>query len=226
MQSLTIIQKIAMMAIPMLFAITVHETAHGWVAEKFGDKTARMLGRITLNPIKHIDPIGTVALPLLMFLFTQFLFGWAKPVPVDWRNFRNPRRDMGIVALAGPVSNLLMALLWSLVVKAGELIYPSFSWLGLPLIYMGGIGVFFNAILMALNLIPIPPLDGSRVLNIFLSPKQSLVYSRLEPFGIFIVIGLLASGILGKILWPVIQFVIAVLPASDLVWQVFYLFTH
>lgn len=211
MQSLNIIQKIAVMALPMLFAITVHETAHGWVAEKFGDKTARMLGRITLNPIKHIDPIGTILVPTLLFLIGGVPMGWAKPVPVDWRNFKNPRRDMGIVALAGPVSNLLMALGWALVVMLGELISPSFQWLGLPLYYMGSIGVLFNVALMVLNLIPIPPLDGSRVLNIFLSPKHSYAYLRLEPFGMFIIIALLATGILGRVIWPIIESIVAIL---------------
>ena len=211
------IQTIAVMAIPMLFAITVHETAHGWVAEKFGDKTARMLGRITLNPIKHIDPIGTILVPALLFLIGGVPMGWAKPVPVDWRNFKNPRNNMGIVALAGPVSNLLMALFWLLVVWGGGLLYTSFPWIGSPLRYMGAIGVIFNIALMVLNLIPIPPLDGSRVLNIFLSPKQSYAYARLEHIGMIIVIALLATGILGRVLWPIIITIVAFFPGGDTV---------
>jgi Zn-dependent protease len=222
MQSLNTVQLIAVMAIPMLFAITVHEAAHGWMAEKYGDKTARMLGRITLNPLRHIDPLGTVLVPIMMFLFVGFPVGWAKPVPVNWRNFRNPRKDMGMVALAGPMSNLVMAIIWSLAIKLGELIAPFTEWLGLPLVLMGIIGVFFNSALMVLNLVPIPPLDGSRVLNVFLPPRLSLAYSRLEPYGMFIVIGLLAFGILGWVILPVIRILVAILPASDRVLPLLY----
>jgi Zn-dependent protease len=211
MQSLNIVQKIAVMAIPMVFAITVHEAAHGWMAERYGDKTARMLGRITVNPIKHIDPLGTVLVPILTYLFVGFPFGWAKPVPVDWRNFQNPRKDMGMVALAGPMSNLLMALIWTLAVLLGQLITPYSQWLGLPLILMGGMGMFFNIALMVLNLVPIPPLDGSRVLNVFLSPRHSVAYSRLEPYGVYIVLALLATGVLGWVLIPIINFLLGIL---------------
>jgi Zn-dependent protease len=215
MQSLNTVQLIAVMALPMLFAITVHEAAHGWMAERYGDKTARMLGRITLNPIKHIDPLGTVLVPILAYLLIGFPVGWAKPVPVNWRNFQNPRKDMGMVALAGPLSNLLMALIWWVAVIIGTLVTPVFQWLGLPLILMGEIGVFFNIALMVLNLVPIPPLDGSRVLNVFLSPRHSVAYQRLEPYGMFIVIGLLASGLLGLILFPIIDFLIGILPTFN-----------
>ncbi len=133
MENLHIIQKIAVLALPVLFAITVHEAAHGWMAGRLGDKTAQMLGRVTLNPIKHIDPIGTVLLPLLMAIFAGFLFGWAKPVPVTWRNLHQPKRDMGLVALAGPGANLVMAVGWALLVKLGAVLWPVTMWVALPL---------------------------------------------------------------------------------------------
>ena len=218
MGSLTLIQKITVIALPVLFAITMHEAAHGWVAGRFGDQTARMLGRVTANPLKHIDPLGTVLLPLLMFLLTPVIFGWAKPVPVNSRNLRNPRRDMGLVALAGPVSNLLMALCWALIIKLGQFLAPLLPWASEPLILMGAVGVYFNSVLMALNILPILPLDGGRVLDSLLPPKQSVAFSRLEPYGLIIVIGLLVSGLLGYVLWPVVELVVAILPASDMVW--------
>ncbi len=218
MGSLTLIQKITVIALPVLFAITMHEAAHGWVAGRFGDQTARMLGRVTANPLKHIDPVGTVLLPLLMFLFTPVIFGWAKPVPVNGRNLRNPRRDMGLVALAGPVSNLLMALGWALIIKLGQLLATVLPWASEPLILMGAVGVYFNSVLMALNILPILPLDGGRVLDSLLPPKQSAAFSRLEPFGLIIVVGLLVSGLLGYVLWPMVELVVAILPASDMVW--------
>ncbi len=214
---LTLIQKVVVLAVPVLLAITVHEAAHGWMAARLGDKTAQMLGRVTLNPLRHIDPLGTVALPLLMFMFSNFLFGWAKPVPVDARNFRQPRKDMGIVALAGPASNLIMAFIWALLVKLGALLYTSMDAIALPLMLMGTAGVMINTVLMALNIMPIPPLDGGRVLNSLLSPKHSMMFSKLEPYGLFIVVGLLLSGILGRVIWPIINFTIQMLPASDIV---------
>ncbi len=217
-----VIQKIAVMALPMLFAITMHEAAHGWVAGRLGDQTARMLGRVSANPLKHIDPFGTVILPLLMFLFTPVIFGWAKPVPVNARNFRNPRRDMRLVALAGPVSNLLMAFAWALIVKLGVYLESISNWLSEPLILMGAVGVVFNAALMALNMLPILPLDGGRVLDSLLPPKQSAAFSRLEPYGVIVVIMLLATGLLGYVLWPIIGVVVAILPASDNVWTGIY----
>ncbi len=216
-----VIQKIAVMALPMLFAITMHEAAHGWVAGRLGDQTARMLGRVSANPLKHIDPFGTVILPLLMFLFTPVIFGWAKPVPVNARNFRNPRRDMRLVALAGPVSNLLMAFAWALIVKLGVYLESISNWLSEPLILMGAVGVVFNAALMALNMLPILPLDGGRVLDSLLPPKQSTAFSQLEPYGIFIVIALLYVGLFEYLIRPAIGLVVAILPASDIVQRMF-----
>ncbi|MFZ1988209.1 MAG: site-2 protease family protein, partial [Alphaproteobacteria bacterium] len=137
MDQLSLIQKLAVWVMPVLLAITVHEVAHGWMALRLGDRTALMLGRLTLNPIKHIDPIGTILLPALMLLIGGFVFGWAKPVPITWENLRHPKRDMALVALAGPTANLLMAVLWLLVVKLGMLVMNGSPWLGQPLIYMG-----------------------------------------------------------------------------------------
>lgn len=217
MDDLTTIQKIAVLILPVLFAITVHEAAHGWMAKRLGDNTASMLGRVTLNPFKHIDPIGTVLIPLLMYLFTNFLFGWAKPVPVDWRNLRNPKKDMGFVALAGPIANILMALFWALCAKLGGLLYQDFQWIAVPIMYMGGAGVLINVILMALNMLPIPPLDGGRVIVSLLPHKQAVFWSKIEPYGLFLIVGLMVTGYLGYILFPVIGFVIGILPASDIV---------
>ncbi|MES9936959.1 MAG: site-2 protease family protein [Sedimenticola sp.] len=207
MNDLTIMQQIAVMVLPMLFAITAHEAAHGWAAKKLGDSTASMLGRVTFNPLKHIDPIGTILVPLLMYFLSGFLFGWAKPVPVDWRNLGNPRRDMALVALAGPMANLLMAIFWALMLKIGVTLGSSLSWLALPLYYMGTIGILINSILMVLNLLPILPLDGGRILTSVLPPRLAMGYAKLEPWGLVIVIGLLVSGLLGIILNPGIRLV-------------------
>ena len=219
MHSLTLIQKLAIFVIPMIFAITVHEAAHGYVARMLGDKTAEMLGRVTLNPLKHIDPVGTILVPLVVYLFSGFIFGWAKPVPVDWRNLRHPKRDMGLVALAGPGANLLMALIWAVMVYIGAMNLQNNDWFALPLLLMGVAGVLINSILMALNLLPILPLDGGRVLVSLLPPRQAQAYSRLESFGLIIVVLLLVSGLLGEILGPVVGLTIKLLPASEIVAQ-------
>lgn len=212
-----IIQTIAVAAIPLLFAITIHEVAHGWIANKLGDKTALMLGRITLNPAKHIDPLGTVVLPILMLMLGGVIFGWAKPVPVAWQNLHNPKRDMAIVALAGPISNLLMAIFWAIIAKLSLMIPLSHeSWImdTQRFIYTAAnFGIFINIILMTLNLIPIPPLDGSRVISSVLPNKISLQYDRLEPFGIWILLAMLFFGVLGYILWPPIVFFINIIKA-------------
>lgn len=219
MPSLNLIQKLAIFVIPMIFAITVHEAAHGYIARKLGDKTAEMLGRLTLNPLKHIDPVGTILVPLVVYLFSGFIFGWAKPVPVDWRNLRKPKRDMGLVALAGPGANLLMALIWAIMVHIGALTLQSYDWFAVPMLLMGVAGVLINSILMALNLLPILPLDGGRVLVSLLPPRQAQVYSRSEPFGLIIVVALLMTHLLGAILGPVVGLTINLLPASDIVSQ-------
>lgn len=208
------IQAVTIALIPLIFAITLHEAAHGWVASKFGDKTALMLGRVTLNPIKHIDPLGTVVLPIIMLMLGGFIFGWAKPVPVAWGNLRNPRRDMALVALAGPGANLLMALFWALIAKINILLMQNFTgdmmktittFIHLTSLF----GIMINCVLLVLNLIPIPPLDGSRVISALLPARASLAYERIEPYGIWILLLLLILGILGAILWPPIHLLIA-----------------
>jgi Zn-dependent protease len=208
---LNLVQKIVVWALPVLFAITVHEVSHGWVARRLGDPTAEMMGRLTLNPLKHIDPIGTVAIPLLLLLLGGFIFGWAKPVPVTYQNLHNPKRDMAIVALAGPLSNLLMAIGWGIIAKIGLLLLGSLPFAGQPLVYMGQAGIIINVILMVLNLLPLPPLDGGRVMVGILPGPLAYKFSRIEPYGFFILLALLATGILSNILGPVIQGVMSLI---------------
>ena len=202
MNELTLIQKIAVWALPLLFAITIHEVAHGWMARRLGDSTAYMLGRLSLNPVRHIDPVGTILVPGILLMLGGFIFGWAKPVPVNWRNLRDPRRDMMLVAAAGPLSNLAMAFGWGIVLKIGLGLANTMPMLGLPLVYMGGAGIIINLILMVLNLLPIPPLDGSKILSGLLPPELAMQYNRLEGVGFFILLALLATGALSSILGP------------------------
>lgn len=199
MNELSLIQRIVVWILPVIFAITVHEVAHGWVARKCGDNTAYQQGRLTLNPMKHIDWFGTIILPgLLLLTGTGFIFGWAKPVPVDARNFKNPRKDMAWVALAGPVSNLLMAIAWALLARLGVLI--KVEAISLPLIYMGVAGISINLVLALINLLPIPPLDGSRVVTGILPNYWAWQYNRLERYGFIILLVLLYTRILNAIL--------------------------
>jgi len=202
-----ILHKILIWAIPVLFAITVHEVAHGYVASLCGDQTAKMMGRLTLNPIKHIDLIGTIVVPAMMLLVSPFIFGWAKPVPVDWRNLKNPRMDMAKVAIAGPAVNIIMAIMWGGIARLGLMMDPN-SYQAVVFSQMGMAGIQINVILAVLNVIPIPPLDGSRVLSSFLSPSAAFQYAKLEPYGFFILIGLMLTGILGKIMWPMVSFLV------------------
>ena len=209
MENLSLVQQISVSLLPLLFAITLHEVAHGWVAKQLGDDTAKILGRLTLNPLKHVDPIGTVLVPgFLLFASggSGIIFGWAKPVPVDWGRLRNPKRDMALVAVAGPMANFLMAIFWAMIVKTAILLQSSFA--TEPLLFMGGFGVSINLILMIFNLLPVPPLDGGRVVTSILPDSLAWQFSRLEPYGAFILIALLASGILRPILgytMPVLQ---------------------
>ncbi len=198
-----ILYTIAIWAVPVLFAITLHEAAHGWVASKLGDPTARQLGRITMNPIKHIDPVGTIAVPLVLVMLSGFIIGWAKPVPVDPRHFKQPLLDMALVALAGPVSNFVMACGWALLITLSTTALAD-SPVAIHLMRMAQAGMTINLILMVLNLIPIPPLDGGRVVAGVLPKQMALSFMRIEPYGMWIILALLFSGVLGKILWPVV----------------------
>ncbi len=205
MDDFSIVQKIIIWAIPVIFAITVHEVAHGWVALKFGDRTAQMMGRLTLNPIKHIDPVGTILIPAVLLMMGGFIFGWAKPVPVSYQNLRNPKTDMAWVALAGPMANLVMAVIWALVVKIGLEMYQSGIAVGEPMLLMGIAGVLINTMLMMLNLLPLPPLDGGRILVSLLPGPLSWQVSRLEPYGFFILVGLLYLGVISMLLMPMMS---------------------
>ena len=198
----SIIQNVAIYALPVIFAITLHEAAHGYVAKHFGDLTAYTQGRISLNPIRHIDPVGTILLPLLTLLLGGILFGWAKPVPVNFAALRRPKQDMLWVALAGPGANLFMALLWALVIKLG-LSLPQND-LARPMILMGEAGIKINVILMVLNLLPLPPLDGGRIAASLLPHRIAHIFAKIEPYGFMILLFLLITGVLGAIIGPFI----------------------
>lgn len=200
-------QTIAVAAIPVLFAITLHEVAHGWVALRFGDRTAELLGRLTINPLKHIDPIGTVVVPLVLLFSSGFLFGWARPVPVNPYQLKNPKRDMIAVAVAGPVANLLMALFWVLFLRIVLWTSTAADGPGEFFARMAGIGLQINILLAVFNLVPIPPLDGSRVLRGVVSEEVGRKIDRIEPFGLIIVVVLLLSGLLWRFVGPIMQFV-------------------
>ncbi len=195
------IQTLLIYAIPVLFAITVHETAHGWMASKLGDHSAKMMGRLTLNPIRHIDLVGTIVVPAFLYFTSGFIFGWAKPVPVNFNALRSPKQDMLWVAIAGPVSNFIMAILWLVIVFIAINTGSQF------LTDMAQVGIQINLLLAVLNLLPLPPLDGGRVVSSLLPPKLSYQYDQLEPYGLFILLGLLFLGIFQTIILPIVKFI-------------------
>jgi Zn-dependent protease len=205
---LTVIQKIAIYALPIIFAITAHEAAHGYAARYFGDLTADKAGRITLNPLKHIDLFGTILLPAMTIFLGGILFGWAKPVPVDFGKLRHPKKDMLWVAAAGPAANLIMAVFWLFVVKFATTLPEN---MGLPLDLMGKAGIGINVVLMVLNLLPLPPLDGGRIAVSLLPNHLAAKFAQLERYGFVILIVLLFTGILNSILGPLISLVYALL---------------
>jgi len=224
MEELNIIQKIVVMALPLVFAIVLHEVAHGWVAEKLGDNTARSMGRLTLNPISHIDLFGTIIMPLMLFVLTngKMVFGYAKPVPINPYNFKDPKKGMALSSLAGPGINLIMAISFSLILRVVippfEDMIPKQSWdmIALPITLMLGYGVIINIVLAVLNLIPIPPLDGSRVVYWLLPSKPAAVYYRLEPYGTIILMALIMLGVLGKIMTPILRPILLLLLGGDI----------
>jgi Zn-dependent protease len=224
MDELTTVQKIIVMAPPLIFAIVLHEVAHGWVADKLGDHTARDMGRLTLNPISHIDLFGTIVMPLLLFVLTngKMVFGYAKPVPINPYNFRNPKKGMALSSLAGPGVNMIMAVSFAFLLRVGmpvlegALSKQAVQWFALPLSLMMGYGVVINVVLAVLNMIPIPPLDGSRVVYWLMPDKQAAAYYRLEPYGTLILMLLIALGVLGRIMTPVIRPILTLLLGGDI----------
>ena len=203
------LQTIALGVLPVVFAITLHEAAHGYVARAFGDRTAEMHGRITLNPLRHIDPVGTILVPGALILAAaklggpHFVFGWAKPVPVNFGNLRDPKRDMLWVAAAGPAVNFAMALAWAVLFRFAM---PGGMFDSSSIVAMARIGVSVNLVLMALNLLPIPPLDGGRIAVSLLPMPAAHAFAKLEPFGLFLIVGLLAFGVLDNVMGPLLRF--------------------
>src|SRR3990172_4055300 len=218
------ILKIMVIAPPVIFAIIVHEVAHGWVANKLGDPTARNMGRLTLNPLRHIDPFGTVIMPLLLLLLTdgRFIFGYAKPVPINPYNFKDPKKGMALSSLAGPGVNILMAVscafLLRMVMPAleGPIPKPAWDWFAVPVALMLGYGVIVNVVLAVLNMIPVPPLDGSRILYCLLPDRQAAAYYRLERFGMLILLALLGTGIIARVITPIIRPILFLLLGQDI----------
>lgn len=193
------VQTFLIYAIPLIFAITIHEVAHGWVANKRGDNTAKIRGRLTLNPIKHIDPVGTILVPfILYFTGSPFLFGWAKPVPINFNALKYPKKDMILVALAGPFSNFIMALLWSLIILLALNVQSQL------MVNMAQFGVIINLILGVFNLLPLPPLDGSRVISALLPNNLAYEYNKLEKYGLYILLGLLFLGVFKIMILPIV----------------------
>jgi Zn-dependent protease len=198
---LNAVQKVTVSALPIIFAITVHEAAHGYAAKHFGDMTAYQQGRISLNPLRHIDPFGTILLPAITLLLGGILFGWAKPVPVDFARLRRPKQDMLWVAAAGPTANLIMAIIWALVIRLSVALPDNFA---LPLALMGAMGIMINVVLMVLNLLPLPPLDGGRIAVSLLPIGLAIKFARIERFGFIILMVLLFTHVLSMVMNPLI----------------------
>lgn len=196
---------ILLLAVPIIFAITVHEVAHGWIAQQLGDDTAAVMGRLTLNPVRHMDLLGTLVIPFVLVLSGHSPFGWAKPVPVNWQNLQQPKRDMAFVAIAGPLANLCMLILWAFVIKFTVMFAGSGGDISRALLFMAEGGILINSVLMILNLFPIPPLDGSRVVTALLPEKWARAYVKIEPLGLVIVLVLFFTGYLGKLLIPLVM---------------------
>jgi Zn-dependent protease len=212
-----IIQGISIWALPVLFAVVLHEVAHGRTALLLGDRTAKDMGRLSLNPAKHIDPIGTIGIPLLLIVLqSPFLFGYAKPVPVNWHHLRRPRQDMVWVALAGPATNAVLAACSVLVLWLAVHSPPSLSWFAEPLALMAQASIIINVILCVFNLFPIPPLDGGRIATGLLPESLAVHLARLEPFGFIILVVLLLTGALQAVLGPILEFIAGGLIASTL----------
>ena len=201
-----IVRGISIWALPVVLAVILHEVAHGWVADRLGDNTARFMGRLTLNPLKHIDPIGTILIPIMLLVAgSPFLFGYAKPVPVDMRKLNNPRRDMVWVAAAGPATNLILALASTLLLALAVQMPQGMNWMAEPLALMCQASIIINLVLCIFNLIPLPPLDGGRVAIGLLPGPMAYQLARLEPYGFMIIVALLFLGVLGKVIGPLVM---------------------
>jgi Zn-dependent protease len=196
--------RIFVWAVPVMYAITLHEVAHGAVAYYLGDATAKRAGRLSLNPLKHVDLVGSITIPVLLLWFSGFIFGWAKPVPVNEKNLNFPKRDMVLVAAAGPVANFIMSIIWAIIMKLGYMLSATQPDSGLILVYMGAAGIFINAAVMILNLLPLPPLDGGRILTGLLPERTSQMLSKVEPWGLMILVIMIITGLVAKIVWPMI----------------------
>jgi len=207
MSELAFYYQILIWAIPVLFAVTLHEVGHGWAAKQLGDPTAESMGRLSLNPLKHIDPFGTVLLPMITFYLGSFIFGFAKPVPVNWNQLRNKKRDIALVALAGPAANLIMMLFWLFVANLFISSAEQGNFIANIFALMAWAGIIINILLMVLNLFPLPPLDGSRVVFSLLPTQLAYKYAKIEPYGLIILVILLVSGVLFKIIGPIINWI-------------------
>ena len=208
--SINILLRVALWIVPVYLAISVHELSHGFVASWFGDNTAREQGRLTLNPVRHIDPVGSIAVPAFLILLGGFVFGWARPVPVNTCKLNNPNRDMILVAAAGPLSNLLMSIGWAFILKSGLLLLQSEPGFALVLIYLGAAGVVINSAIMMFNLLPLLPLDGGRIVACLLPERLRASYARTEPWGFPLLLVAVFAGIAGKVIWPMMVGALAV----------------